>query len=202
MRILAFDQSVRACACVQLQVVRNNDFDKVKIVVTNVLTSKSTGVYRLAQLRDFIDEQLKFEPTLIVRELHNQRQFGAAGQLHMVSGLIDIAAYDAGVVAKGNYASIPVTVWKKFCFGKGNLKKDTAYMVHMNTFLSRTKYFVRPTADYQVFDDNIGDALCLGITTLCAYNIRESRPAGITDAKVYQNIKDNVPLIFDCGINK
>ncbi|MAE81238.1 MAG: hypothetical protein CMB80_00775 [Flammeovirgaceae bacterium] len=196
MRILAFDQSVRATAAVILEEVSDG---QLSVVGQSVGRIGGSGIYRMMRLKFWIDEVFrKNDPFMVVREMHNQRQFGAAAQLQVVGAIIDQAAYENEFLDDYRYAVIPPGTWKKFCLGKGNLKKDTAYMIHINRFIQNSSH-LSALPQFQVLDDNIGDAICLGVCAYVARRIAKNEPALISDASRYNQLKKVLPTLFDYG---
>jgi len=196
MRIVSFDQSVRATAAVVLEEVADAKF---RIIHQDVFCPKSTGIYRLSEIGAWLDQYVhEYHPDFLVRELHNQRQFGAAGQLQVIGGMIDLLAHRWPFVDSNSYAMITTGTWKKFCLGKGNLKKDTSYMIHINKFIQETKY-LQVSTEYQVLDDNIGDAICMGVCGAIAKRILEDEPAHISDSSKYVALKKCLPNMFEYG---
>lgn len=199
MRILAIDQSVTATAVVVLDEIKEARF---RILNREVFQPKSTGVYRFVEIRDWLCAKARYEqPDMIVRELHTMRQFGAASQIQVVGGLIDMLAHDLFLLDDHKYAIMPVGTWKKFCLGKGNLKKDTAYMMHINKFIQSTRY-LQVSPDFQVLDDNIGDAICIGVCGAICRRILLDEPAHITDATRHTALKKSLNTVFNYGVSK
>ena len=193
MRILAFDQSVTASAAVVLESVDSNRITPVAYLACK---PKNTGIYRYLELKAWIEKVIKEKGCdLIAREMHHQMQHGAASQIQVVGGFIDIAA--ASHLPGDWYTIIPVTVWKKFLTGKGNLAKDTAYLMTLYKSLRSTPMFV-PPATLEQTDDNIADALCIGITAYAAKRARDGNFDGITKDQAAV-LKKNLDLMFDYG---
>lgn len=196
MRILSLDQSVTATAAVMLEEV---DDAKFRITDQEVFKPKTTGVYRFIEIREWLTRKCNHEhPNMIVREQHTMRQFGAASQIQVIGGMIDMLAHDLRTLPENKYAIVPVGAWKKFCLGKGNLKKDTAYMMHINKFIQDTPY-LEVSPDYQLLDDNIGDAVCMGITGVICRRILMELPAHIPDAAKFAALKKVLPSVFGYG---
>jgi len=160
MRVLAFDQSLTATAAVLLNAHENC----LSIEEQRITRPKSAGIYRMMELRAWMDSIIRrTHPEMVVRELHHMRQFGAAGALQSLTAVLDMLAYEGNFLSLSNYAMVAPGTWKKYCLGKGNLKKDTAYLMTLNGFFQRTPLLVEKD-DLQVTDDNIADAICMGIT--------------------------------------
>jgi hypothetical protein len=200
MRILSFDQAVNKSCAVTLEEKQEG---KLRIVEwSNGQFGKTSGIHRLAAIRAWLQECWSkcsdTGPDLLVREMHNQRQFGAASQLQVVGGMIDLMAFDSELVPKEAYAIITAGTWKKFCLGKGNLKKDTSYMLHLNKFFQNTRY-LSVDGSFEVHDDNLGDAICLGICAYVAWRIKNDLPAFVTDVSKFKHLKTNLPTVFGYG---
>jgi hypothetical protein len=166
MRILAIDQSANASAAVVLE-----DRDGIlHHVGTDFCRPKTTGIYRLAEIRDWLNTTVnEANAQLLVRETHPMRQYGNAGVLLAVTGMLDIIAHDLHFDRNQCYAIVGPGTWKKFITGKGNLKKDTSYMIHINRALNSSPY-LHTGEGFELTDDNEGDAFCLGVT---AYKCRQ-----------------------------
>jgi len=166
MNILAFDQSCTAAAAVFIE--SDCEFN-LHVMSSEVHRPKGSGIHRMMDLRYWFDNQVsRISPHLLIRELHNQRTWGAANQLHALAGFIDATAWEYEYIKNNRYLMIPVTTWKKFCLGKGNTAKDTAYMMKINKFFRSCEWLDANGMD-PVEDDNIGDAICLAITGFIAY---------------------------------
>ena len=195
MRILSFDQSLTAAAAVLL-----NETSPGVLAVGEYFAChpSTTGIHRMMDLRVWIESCVRrSKPHMLVRELHHMRQFGAAAALQGLSVVLDMVAYEQSFLDNHHYAMIAPGTWKKFCTGKGNLKKDTAYMMHLNKFFSSTDLLITPEGD-GILDDNTADAICLGIT---GYNARriiggEEVLATKTATKALENV---VEKMFDYG---
>ena len=59
--------------------------------------------------------------------------------------------------------------WKKMITGKGNLKKDTAYLMSLNKSISKIGWATNIPTD--IDDDNIADAVCMAISGYVAKRI-------------------------------
>ena len=170
MRVLALDQSVTASA---FSVLDTDADGRLTLTKCDVLRTKGSGIYRmmswLEQVRDIVAQH---KPDLLARELHHQIQYGAASQLQELAGLLDYVAYSSPVSYIGNcaYAAVPVTTWKKYLTGKGNLKKDTAYLIHINNALAKNGILNNPN---EVFtDDNKADSIAIGITAYAMWLVK------------------------------
>jgi len=161
MRVLSFDQSLTATAAVLLE---TESLDVLKIEQQWMCRPKSKGIYRMMEIRVWMDRiRREAGPDMLVRELHHMRQFGSAGGLQALTAILDMLAYEGSFLSDHGYAIIAPGTWKKFCLGKGNLKKDTAYLMHINRFLTSTP-MLSIVPGFEVEDDNIADAICMGIT--------------------------------------
>lgn len=168
MRILSFDQSLNFTAVAVLEEAPD---DKVQVSSAFVFRPKSTGIYRLVNVMEFMHRMIdENKPHIIAREMHNQRQFGNAGSLQAVAGVLDILAYKSGYVKDSNYYSISSGTWKKFITGKGNLKKDTAYLMKLNSSFRNCRFF--NFIGDNIEDDNIADAIGIGISAYVAHRLR------------------------------
>ena len=165
MRVLSFDQSLTHSAAVVLE---QNSPGVVVLGDEYELEPCTRGIPRVVEIYDWMNDLIeKVQPHLVAREMHHMRQYGAAGGLQAVAVSLDIIAHRRRLL-RGDYAVVSPSTWKKFCLGKGNLKKDTAYLMHINKFIATTGLLqVKPS--YVVEDDNIADAICLGV---CAYNAK------------------------------
>jgi len=163
--VVAFDQSVKHSACAILQWTSTGGFS---VPDTMVFSPGVKGIAGLYEIRCWVNLILDQNATLdlVVREMHNQRQFGAATQLHAVNCIIDMQVWDHAQV--GRLLLVPSTRWKKICLGSGNVKKDTGYLMRVNKFLQKTLRI-----PHEINDDNVADAICLafvGILTLMHKN--------------------------------
>jgi len=136
---------------------------------TGIIKPKQKGIHRL----QFIQFELKqiisrLQPVFLSRELHNHAIMGNANGLHELNGVIDLLAYDFRYIESNSYSRIPSGMWKKYCLGKGNISKDTSYMMKINSCIQSSLDFVKdPKCIVQnITDDNIGDAVCMALTTI------------------------------------
>lgn len=197
MRVLAIDQSLLSTGLVILDVLSTNKLD---IHFQLKLNSKQTGIHRLNHFRNWcVGQIVKYKPDIIVRELHNQQQFGGAIALQHLSSILDLIAIDNNYLDGNRYVRVPNTSWKKLCIGKGSLKKDTTYMMHLNKFFNSQKYLTVPE-DFQVLDDNLGDAICIGITGFIAYGAKTSQPYILSHTDALPAITKSIATMFDYGI--
>jgi hypothetical protein len=195
MRVIAFDQSLTASAAVVLD---DDESYRLRIVDEQFYRPKSSGIYRLAAFKSWATDLIaSHNADLMVRELHNQIQYGAANQLQVAGGLLDMAAYNEGYLKHNRYVLLPVTTWKKFITGKGNLKKDTAYLMHINKAIESHKLF-KPANNFELLDDNLADAICLGITGYALKMIASGidLPIGEQSKK---NLEKSLQVVFDYG---
>ena len=193
-RILAIDQSLTASAAVVLKV--EPDFT-LSIEQQYVHSPKSTGIYRLMDVAQWVETLVRqCQDYILVRELHNQRQFGAANQLQQVGGYIDQVAYRSGLLDEDRYLLVTPGTWKKFCLGKGNVKKDTAYMMVLNKFFKKTPLL---NVTQEITDDNIGDAVCLGACGYIAYILR--RDIELHDSFVTSEQRKPLVKVLECIFN-
>jgi len=195
MKILAIDQSLSAMAGVLLE---SDDKNRLNIADTFVSETKLTGIYRINEHRSALEAWFAYQPDLIVREMHNMRQHGAASALHQLSGVIDLLVHDNAFLSKDNYAIISPPTWKKLISGSGRLAKDTAYLLKLNKSLTKCKYI---NFTQQINDDNIVDAICLGVTGYLCWNIKHESCDFIEDDDV-DFLTKSIPKMFDYGKSK
>ena len=191
MRIISLDQSMRATAAVEMVVVEDG---VLRIENQSICSPKSTGIFRLNAQRIWMQSIGIKQDVLLARELHNMRQFGNAGEIHHIAALIDLCAYDYGLV-DGKYAKVSPSTWKKFITGKGSLKKDTAYMMHLNKALKKHPMI---QFDEDVADDNIADAISIGVTAYAALMMKDGKdlPVSSESTKALTNALEKM---FQCG---
>lgn len=195
MRILAIDQSLTASAAAVMELGADG---KMTIVCDEYYRPKSTGIHRIAGFKSWVNNiVLTHKPDLLVRELHHQIQYGAANQLQAAACIIDITAYNLGFISTQGYCIIPVTTWKKFITGKGNLKKDTAYLVHLNKALKNCSFF-NTAKDNDYIDDNLVDAICLGLTGYAAKVLLSESSIDITKEQE-KTLQKCLQTLFDYG---
>ena len=167
MRVLSFDQSLTATAAVLLE---ENSPGVLVMGQQWMCRPKGKGIYRMMHIRAWMDSVVReCQPDMLVRELHHMRQFGAAGALQSLTAILDMIAYEGSFLEDYKYAMIAPGTWKKFCLGKGNFKKDTAYLMHLCKFFNATGFLLTEPC-FEVDDDNLADAICMGIT---GYNARQ-----------------------------
>lgn len=195
MRILAFDQSLTATAAVLLE---TEAMETLAIREQWICRPKNSGIYRMMEIRGWMDSILRrASPDMMVREMHHMRQFGAAGALQGLSAVLDMLAYEQNYLELFKYAMIAPGTWKKFCTGKGNLKKDTSYLMTLNKFFkSTTMLFLKP--DFEVDDDNIADAICMGITGYFGRQIKLNEQLSFSKA-VVSTLSKATDKMFDYG---
>jgi Holliday junction resolvasome RuvABC endonuclease subunit len=162
---MAIDPSMTATGVVRFQTFLNDDaLLGLKYVRSVTFRPKSTGFYRMADIGEFIGEEINsFKPDILVRELHHMRQFGAAAAIQCINGCIDLMALKVGkdLFESRGYFVLSPSSWKKIVVGKGNLKKDTAYLMTLNQALRKFKRVI--DLPESIEDDNIADAICMGI---------------------------------------
>ena len=195
MRILALDQSLTATAGVLLE---TNSPDQLVLGDQYLCRPKGRGIYRMMEIRTWLDLIIgKCKPCLLVRELHSMRQFGAAGALQGLAAIMDMLAYENDYFTSSNYAMIGPGTWKKFCTGKGNLKKDTAYLMKLNKFFEETDWLLTEPG-FEVANDNIADAICLGITGYFARQLKLGEEIPTTKPTATA-LSKTIDQIFDYG---
>jgi len=119
-------------------------------------------------------------PDIFVRELHNFSMSGNSNINHELNGIINLFAMTKLLDNDEKYFLIPPTAWKKFCVGKGNVAKDTAYLMKLNRFFSKFPWW-----DYgEIEDDNIADAIAIGITSVYFANRNKIESGMLTSIQV------------------
>lgn len=170
--ILAIDQSVTHSAAVHLR------HDRGIYHLENQWQHDSTGkgIPRLMRFHGWAIQLMKYAAQhhlVVVREHHTANTYGAAQQLHGLASLLDVEAAAMGHLDDDSYLMVNMGTWKKFMLGRGNFKKDTSYMLHMNKAFEKFKRFHTPDP---IADDNIGDAICIGLTAAAIVNYDEWEP--------------------------
>ena len=197
MQVLAFDQSVKSTVAVLLA---DNSTTPGPLELRSQWTHepKGSGIYRMVGFKSWMESIVcNVKPDLFVREMHNQRTWGAASQLHGLAALMDYCAWEINFLDRQRYAIVPNTSWKKFCLSRGNFKKDTAYLIHMNRFFNSTILLDGDT--HNVLNDNVADAMCLGIYGYVAYvtHIMKQDIPGLFEYQK-ESLK-KVATVFDYG---
>lgn len=193
-KVLAIDQSLTAMAAVSLLEAEPG---KLRLTDQRVCRSKSTGIHRLGDLRQAFNNWIQDRHSIWVREMHNMRQFGAASALHSLSGIIDLMALDQGMLDGDKYAIISPSTWKKFITGKGTLKKDTAYLMTLNRHL-RAHPMLETDEAFEVDDDNVADAICMGVTAYACLKVKLEQRLPVTET-VRKQLKGVLDKMFDHG---
>lgn len=152
MAIIGIDQSLTGTGVAHVE----NDGTLFETKLLKV--GKLRGIERL----DFITSEIcKFidsvsERIVVAREGYS---FGSTGRatfsLGELGGCIDLRLYSqkpGDIVA---YYTIPPTVIKKYCLGKGNIKKDSAYLLTVYNKIG-----------VEFTDDNQADAYMIALTLL------------------------------------
>lgn len=191
MRYLVFDQSCTASAAVVMQRTSQgfilSDFA--------LHEPKKRGIDRLTMCQAWFKKMVDtHNPDVIVRELHNQKTFGAANQLHALGAFIDMIAYGGGYLDGCRYARVPVTTWKKYCLGRGNVAKDTGYLMKINKFIKETT-LIHPASKAVVENDNIGDAICMGVTAYACREVVLGQP--ILGTAAQRDVLKKAAVLFD-----
>lgn len=173
MKVLAIDQSVTATA---YSVFETDSAGRLTLTKCDAIKVKGTGIYRIMNwLHEVENLVATTQADLLAREQHHQIQYGAASQLQELAGFLDYIAFnsDPSYVCTNGYAAIPVTTWKKYLTGKGNLKKDTAYLIHINNAIAKNGILNNPN---EVFtDDNKADSIAIGVTAYAMWLLRNGR---------------------------
>jgi len=192
-RILSYDQSLTSAAAVYFETC-----DDGKLVARQRYTfkPKSTGVYRLMDHRQWIENNVQCHPQLMAREQHHMRQYGNAGALQQLTALLDMRAYSSGLVkTKNSYAVIAPGTWKKFVAGKGNLAKDTNYMRVL--LKSIEECALLKDVLFEIDNDDIADAICIGVTAYACRRFlggeKDLQPKG------WKDFSEKAANMFDHG---
>jgi len=168
MRIIGVDQSLTSAAAVRIEEV---SLGHLVIESYDHFTPKSSGIYRLADHRDWVMRKMSNSYDLLAREQHHMRQYGNAGALQQLTAVLDLAAYDNNLVGGNGYAVISPSTWKKFMAGKGNLAKDTNYMRILLKEIEDCPLIDSIT--FEIPNDDVADAICIGVTAYAAWRFVE-----------------------------
>jgi Holliday junction resolvasome RuvABC endonuclease subunit len=192
-RVLAIDQSVTATGYALFE----ENGDKLKLVTTGIIKAKGTGIYRFMNWCGLVSDLLKGSKVdLFCREVHHHMQFGAASQLQELAGALDRMAFEGGFLPMQRYVTVPASTWKKFVAGKGNLSKDSAYLIHINNALRRSPY-IEWDATEVIINDNLADAICLGIAGYAASKVRTKINIPKNSPEAY--LLKSLDVMFDYG---
>lgn len=166
MRIIGIDQSLKATAIAIFDAIEGS-VPGIRFVKSELFKPKSTGIYRLSDIDSWIRGEMlnHYQPDVLVREMHHMRQYGAAAYLHQVTTFIDLFTidYDNGrLLTDKSYFILSPSSWKKMITGKGNLKKDTAYLMTINKCISKIDW--AHDVPGSIDDDNVADAICLAMS--------------------------------------
>ena len=193
MRILAFDQSLTSAAAVTFE---TTDQDSLIATQCHMFKPKSSGIYRLIDHRQWIENIMMGAYQLMAREQHHMRQYGNAGALQQLTALLDMRAYNSGLVMTGNkYAVIAPGTWKKFVSGKGNLAKDTNYMRILLKAIEDCALIEE--VRFEIHNDDIADAICIGITAYAARRYLQGHDVGVP--KSWKDFGVKAANMFDHG---
>lgn len=190
--ILSVDQSLTASGAVLLQECSPG---RLELVDQWTHKPKSTGIHRVVSHRNWIISLItrSNRPDYFVRELHHMRQFGAAAALQHLSALIDLIAYEDDYLEGSRFAMIGPGTWKKFVAGNGSIKKDKSYVGKMVDAIHAHPMFVGDVSDIK--DDNIIDAICIGLTGFAAMH----GYARVADVKSYIKLMEDSTKMCDYG---
>lgn len=173
MKVLALDQSVTATAYAVFETDANG---RLNLLKCDAIKVKGTGIFRIMNWLSEVENLVEMtDADILAREQHHQIQYGAASQLQELAGFLDYVAFNSSrnYIGNGAYAAIPVTTWKKYLTGKGNLKKDTAYLIHINNALAKNGVMNNPN---EVFtDDNKADSIAIGITGYAMWMLKNGK---------------------------
>jgi Holliday junction resolvasome RuvABC endonuclease subunit len=188
MKVLALDQSVTNTGYALFQ----EEGEKLRLIKIDNLKPKGTGIYRFHNWVEEVDQLItNLCPDLLVRELHHQMQFGAASQLQEIAGALDLIALRKKYLDNDRYLTIGVSTWKKYFVGKGNLAKDTSYLIHLNEAFVKCKHLIPFNA--VIKNDNVADAMALGLTGYTAWKMKKGKIA------LAEPLKKSMDSIFDYG---
>lgn len=156
---------------------------------------KSTGIHRVVSHRNWMISLISRseKPDYLAREMHHMRQFGAAAALQHLTALIDLLAYEDDYLDKGKYAMVAPGTWKKFISGNGSLKKDKSYVSTLVKSLHDHPMFVSDVGD--VKDDNIIDAICIGVTAFASI----TGFGRVREMKSFVKLMEDSPKMRDYG---
>lgn len=136
---------------------------KSKIQAIETVKTKNTGALRLIDIKKKISSYL--EDPMIQAISKENYAFAAQGRatfsLGELGGIISVLACEKGFVQGKNFHVIHCTSWRKFLLGKGNLKKDTSYLMTMQKAFG-----------ISFLDDNQSDAYCLAVMGGYIHSIR------------------------------
>lgn len=202
MIVVGIDQSITATAIVIFETDAEN---KLQLKQIEIIKAPGKGLRRMMEwyrrVRAFFEKNLPGYrgEVFVARELHNQPQVGAANALQELAGFLDLMiCYGSPVMSKNLYAMIPVTTWKKFITGKGNLAKDTSYLLKLNESIQKIDFLVKGVGILR--DDNAADAICLAATGYAAYLYRENKSLLNQITKMdLAVIEKNCAQMFDYG---
>lgn len=193
MRILSYDQSLKSAAAVYFE---TTDDGKLVARQCYMFKPQSTGIHRLMDHRQWIENNVQCRPQLMAREQHHMRQHGNAGALQQLTALLDMRAYHSGLVkTKNNYAVIAPGTWKKFVAGKGNLAKDTSYMHILLKAIDDCSLL--KDVLFEIGNDDIADALCIGITAYACRRFLEGDKD--MQPKGWKDFPEKAANMFDHG---
>ena len=156
---------------------------------------KCTGIHRVVSHRNWMISLISRseKPDYLAREMHHMRQFGAAAALQHLSALIDLIAYEDDYLYDNKYAMVGPSTWKKFVVGNGSLKKDKQYVQIVRDAINTHPMFVGDVSDIK--DDNILDAICIGLTGYAATN----KCARVNEIAPFVKLMEDNSKICDYG---
>jgi Holliday junction resolvasome RuvABC endonuclease subunit len=155
MRVLGIDQSLTGTG---ISIIDNDGIGE-SICHQEEIATKEKGTKRLFLIKSKIKEILKeYKPDYVCREDY---AYGSKGRsvfnLGELGGVVDVLTYEHDY----NIYKIPIMTWKKCLLGKGNVAKDTKYLLK---FYKETQI---------MFDtDNIADSYGLANTLVKYINLK------------------------------
>lgn len=170
MLILGVDQSLSGTGIALID-FKNG---KSRIQATETVKTKEIGIPRLIEIRKKVATYL--EDTLIKAVVRENYAFAAKGRSTFSSGelggILNVLIHEKGFIQGKNYHIIHNTSWKKFLLEKGNLKKDTNYLMEVYKKLG-----------IQFSSDNESDAYCLAMMGGFIHSIKtgEMKFSDLTD---------------------
>ena len=152
-KILALDLSTKATGCTFWE-----DGEFMSGGVLEVL-SEPNYFLRILELYHRIKSKIdKFNPDVIaIEDYAYSRHSASVTKLAELHGIVKKLVYDKGyrlgclsIGSNKPLFLVPITSWKKFCLGKGNLKKDQVMVKVLSKY------------GYEFDDNNIADSFCVG----------------------------------------
>ena len=171
MILFGVDQSLSGTGITILENDRENEFwEANKIVHQEEIRTKTTGPQRLIFIRNRIRELIEeYKPDVIAREDYAMGAVGKVFNLGELGGVVDITVRE---LSKPLYV-IPIQAWKKLLFKKGNIAKDTSYLLKF-----------KQVTEYEFETDNIADSYGIA-NALHWYLAIESDPEFVYNLEEY-----------------